>query len=78
MSCCGDLDDRSLGMGRSVVYIICMNDCAEKASLSKINANDIMLRLKKEYWDKNKYHFKSYEDYCTQCYWYIHEVGLEE
>lgn len=56
-------------------YIICLNDSTEFVILNDNKfANKHMENLKKEYWDKNKFSFKDYEEYETRCFWHIHST----
>jgi len=60
-----------------IAYIICMNDRTEAVVLN--NEGKALAEMKKlsdEYYERNKWNFKSKDEYEHMCYWHLHEVRV--
>lgn len=60
------------------VHVICCNDSVEYAVIGN---EDLALKkleeLKAKYFERNRWSFRSEEEYSIRCYWHIHTVSGE-
>jgi len=60
-----------------VAHVICCNDSVEFVVIdNEVAAKDKIQELAEENYVRNRWNFKSYEEYRKIYYWHIHSVGV--
>ena len=57
-------------------YVICCNDSIEHVVLDRETiANIKLVKLKKDFFERNKFNYKDFAEYEHLCYWHLHHVA---